>query len=107
MSVDWKCSPWASTYDRFVISYVRPDSPADQAGILVGDQIISINGIDVEGSKIDQLYGTLLKRRGRILTLKTSPKRGCHCESEVQVDLRDLRPAVLTDTEEDVFLASS
>lgn len=61
---------YGNDYDQFVISYVRPDSPADHAGVREGDRIISLNGIPVQGSSIDTLYGSLLKRTNRVIVLK-------------------------------------
>lgn len=57
-------------YDRFMISYVRPQSPAYHAGIQVGDQILAINGVAVDGAKIDDLYGSILRKTGRAIMLK-------------------------------------
>ncbi|MEM7375682.1 MAG: aspartyl protease family protein, partial [Bacteroidota bacterium] len=57
-------------FDRFVISYVRPQSPAYHAGIKVGDQILGINGMMVDGAKIDDLYGSILRKTGKALSLK-------------------------------------
>ncbi|MEM7299358.1 MAG: PDZ domain-containing protein, partial [Bacteroidota bacterium] len=61
-------------YDTFIISYVRPDSPADQAGLKVNDEIVAMNGFSLESVDITDVYGTLSKRSGRFLNLKI--KRG-------------------------------
>ena len=48
-------------YQRFFVNYVEPDSPAAAAGILPGDEVISINlaaAATLTISKIDQLFHT-------------------------------------------------
>lgn len=55
----------AATGDQlrtFVVMSVSPGSPADQAGILAGDQIRSVNGV---GYALLDLEGILRKLRGR------------------------------------------
>ena len=61
-------------FEQFVISYVRPDSPADRAGLRVNDEVLSLNGTAVEGLEIDEIYGNLSRRHGRSVLLKI--KRG-------------------------------
>ena len=38
--------------ERFFVDEVFPDSPADEAGLLAGDQIIAINGVSCEGYEL-------------------------------------------------------
>lgn len=61
-------------FDQFVISYVRPDSPADRAGLRVNDEVLSLNGFNAEGLEIDDVYHNLTRRHGRSIQLKI--KRG-------------------------------
>jgi len=61
-------------FSTFVISYVRPESPAAKVGIQVDDEIISLNGSSVNGLSIEDLYGGLSKRRGKVISIKI--KRG-------------------------------
>lgn len=57
-------------YDTYIISYVRPDSPAEDAGLRVNDEILGLNGLPVLGRPIDELYGSLSRREGRAISLK-------------------------------------
>lgn len=61
---------FGSNYDRYVISYVRPDSPAARAGLRVEDELISLNGSPVVGLQMDELYGNLSRREGRMIQMK-------------------------------------
>ncbi len=61
-------------YGTIEISYVRPNSAADKAGILVGDELIRINGIGIEGNQLGEIYNFLNKKRSGSLCLKI--KRG-------------------------------
>ncbi|MEZ4827721.1 MAG: aspartyl protease family protein [Bacteroidia bacterium] len=59
-----------NNYDQYIISYVRPNSPAEEAGIEVNDQIVGINGFTAEQLDIDELYGTLSRQNGKVISLK-------------------------------------
>jgi len=61
-------------YDNFLITYVRPDSPAAKAGVQKNDMLMSVNGVPVSGMEIDQIYGDLIKKEGKAVRLKI--KRG-------------------------------
>ena len=61
-------------YDTYIISYVRPNSPADLAGVKVNDEIVAMNGFSLDNFEISDIYGTLSKRAGRFVHLKI--KRG-------------------------------
>jgi hypothetical protein len=61
-------------YDTFVISYVRPDSPAAKVGLQVDDEIISLNGNSTNGLTIEDLYGSLSQHHGKTIVVKI--KRG-------------------------------
>ena len=57
------------TYKDFRVSYVRPDSPADQSGLQEGDEIIRINGIESNELEIGELYAMINKKAGRRISL--------------------------------------
>jgi len=57
-------------FEKYIISYVRPDSPADQAGLKVNDEVLALNGQSVDGLEIDEVYGSLVRRNGRSLQVK-------------------------------------
>ncbi|MDX2248038.1 MAG: aspartyl protease family protein [Bacteroidia bacterium] len=59
-----------NNYDQYVISYVRPNSPAEEAGIEVNDQIVGINGFTADQLNIDELYGTLSRQNGKVVSLR-------------------------------------
>lgn len=59
-----------TNYDEYIISYVRPNSPAEEAGIEVNDQIVGINGFTADQLDIDELYGTLSRQNGKVVSLK-------------------------------------
>jgi hypothetical protein len=59
-----------SDYSTFVISYVRPQSPAAKVGLRVNDEIISLDGNATEGLSIDEIYGTLTPRREKTIVIK-------------------------------------
>ncbi len=61
-------------YDTFIISYVRPGSPAEQAGLMVNDEVLGVNGLSIQGQAIDEVYDYLSKKPGKTLYLKV--KRG-------------------------------
>ena len=53
-----------------VIAQVRPDSPAAQSGIQVGDQLLRVNGKNVRFLKLDQINGLMQIKPGSQLRLK-------------------------------------
>ncbi|MEL7531980.1 MAG: aspartyl protease family protein [Bacteroidota bacterium] len=57
-------------YDDFVVSYVRPNSPAEKAGIKIDDEIVSLNGISVQGLGISDIYQSLRRRVGRRVNVR-------------------------------------
>ena len=59
-----------ANFDQFLIAYVRPDSPAAEAGVAVGDELISLNGFEVHGMDINSLYATLLRRNGKTIVVR-------------------------------------
>jgi len=67
--------------DRIIINYIRKDSPADRAGLMVGDILLKINSKDVYQYRLDELEKRFfyhnqkhleftVKRKGLILTFK-------------------------------------
>ncbi|MEO1449512.1 MAG: aspartyl protease family protein [Bacteroidota bacterium] len=63
-----------TNFDRFVISYVRPASPAAEAGLRINDELVALNGSPVLGLEMDELYGTLSRREGRMVQMKIRRK---------------------------------
>ncbi|OWY22434.1 PDZ domain-containing protein [Sphingobacteriales bacterium UPWRP_1] len=57
-------------YKNITISYVRPNSAAAQAGILPGDELISVNGVFAHTASIGELYDMLNKKPGKKMKLK-------------------------------------
>ena len=50
---------WGITNQHLVVTDVVPNSPADQAGIVVGDKIFEIDGIKAMGSNDTKIYEKL------------------------------------------------
>ncbi|MEM7654965.1 MAG: aspartyl protease family protein, partial [Bacteroidota bacterium] len=61
---------YGKNFDQFIINYVRPNSPAAKAGIQINDQILSLNGLPVNGARIEDLYGNLMRRNAKTIHLK-------------------------------------
>lgn len=57
-------------FDEYVIAYVRPNSPAEEAGIEVNDKILWVNGFTADQLNMDELYTALSKREGKIISLR-------------------------------------
>ncbi len=55
---------------RFIVSEIREGSPAALAGILKGDEIISVNGKDTYRYKLRDLIGLFASRAGKKIMLK-------------------------------------
>jgi C-terminal processing protease CtpA/Prc len=58
--------------NSFEISHIRPDSPADKAGLRIRDHIISINDVPVNNYSLSDLYNMFRQEEGRILSLKVN-----------------------------------
>ena len=67
--------------DRIIVNYIRKDSPADRAGLMVGDVLLKINNNNVYQYRLDELEKHFfyhnkkhleftVKRKGLILTFK-------------------------------------
>ena len=57
------------TFSDFMVSYVRPNSPAARSGLQEGDEILRINGIEADELEIGELYGMINKKAGRRVSL--------------------------------------
>lgn len=73
--------------NRFVVSGVLPDSPAAEAGLLVGDRIKSINGLSCDFLSLDQLLRKLEQKPSKRIKLQI---RRINTAKEVEFKLRDL-----------------
>jgi hypothetical protein len=57
-------------YDRFEIVYVRPGSPAEKAGIQIGDLLLSVNGVETSSLDLGEVHVLINREPGRIVRLK-------------------------------------
>ena len=57
-------------FSSFIISYVRKDSPAEAAGVMVGDQIIMINGLASKNLRMGDIFNILSSKPGKNIKLK-------------------------------------
>jgi len=57
-------------FQSFIISYVRPNSPAAEAGIQINDEILALNGLPITNLNIGDMYLNLNKRIGKRVSLK-------------------------------------
>ncbi len=55
-------------FDKIVVHYIRPDSPADKAGFAVGDVILEINGESVYQYKLNKLEDKFLYKSRKKLS---------------------------------------
>ena len=55
---------------RFVVSEIRKDSPAEEAGIMVGDEIISVNGKSTHSYKLPEIIGLFASKAGKKITIR-------------------------------------
>lgn len=56
--------------NEFTVKHVRPDSPADESGILEGDRILRINGQETMNYTLDQVVGMLNQSPGSRLEIR-------------------------------------
>jgi hypothetical protein len=56
-------------FRTYTIDYIEKGSPADLAGIMSGDEIISINGQMASGLRLSELYKMLQKKEGKEINL--------------------------------------
>ena len=52
------------------VEKVWPSSPAERAGLVVGDAVIAIQGLKVDGAKADELKKAMGRKVGETLRLK-------------------------------------
>ncbi len=52
---------------RYVVTNVIENSPADKAGMMVGDEVISVNGYTSDNSKLSAIYAMLRSRPKRMI----------------------------------------
>lgn len=57
---------------------VRDNSPADQAGIDIGDRLVSINGMDTQHISYDELLGHLQKKEGSTVKMVVQKSTRIH-----------------------------
>lgn len=57
-------------FNIFKIAYVRPGSPAAEADVRPGDEIVALNGLNVAAMDISAVYATILKKNGRQMVMK-------------------------------------
>lgn len=72
---------------RYVVTEIRKNSPADRAGILLGDEIIEINNESVHKYKLYEINSMFYTKEGKTLHLKI--QRG-FVEKKVKFVLEDL-----------------
>ena len=58
-----------SSSGRIVLVYVYPNSPAEKAGLINGDMLVSIDGIDAIGMPLDEAVARVRGARGTTVTL--------------------------------------
>ena len=56
--------------DEFKIAEIREGSPAKEAGLLVGDEILSVNGKTTEGMEFDSLLGFFNSKVDRLIRIE-------------------------------------
>ena len=55
---------------RFVVSEIRKGSPAEEAGIMINDEIISVNGKSTYKFKLPEIIGLFASKAGKKITMK-------------------------------------
>lgn len=57
-------------FTTYEIVYVRPGSPAQKAGILIGDELLTVNGLDVGTLEIGDVHVIINREPGKRVRLK-------------------------------------
>jgi hypothetical protein len=55
---------------RFVVAEVRKNSPADYAGVIIGDEILTVNGKPSHKYKLHELVAMFTSEEGKIINLQ-------------------------------------
>jgi hypothetical protein len=63
------------SFNRYIISYVRPGSSAAQSGLQANDEILAINGFVPQNTDIESVYAALDKKAGRRLCIKVKREK--------------------------------
>ena len=75
-----------------IVAQVTPESPAQKAGVLVGDRILAVEGVDLaaeSGRRFPRLFGSGLRTDGSTAPLALSVQTGKDDPRTVRVDLAD------------------
>lgn len=76
VSVDGEGAFWNPTLKSVRVAKVAPRSPAEQAGIVVGDQIVEIEGKQIAGAKAQDLQPHMKKDVGQRVNLVVKKASG-------------------------------
>jgi predicted metalloprotease with PDZ domain len=58
-----------STYQQFIVETIQANSPAEEAGIQVGDELWFINGMRASEYRLGDIYRMLRKKEGKKMEL--------------------------------------
>jgi C-terminal processing protease CtpA/Prc len=58
-----------STYQQFIVETIQANSPAEEAGIQVGDELWFINGMRASEYRLGDIYRILRKKEGKKMEL--------------------------------------
>ncbi|HAQ38001.1 MAG TPA: hypothetical protein DCQ58_05780, partial [Saprospirales bacterium] len=61
-------------FNQYFIQAVVPDSPAEKAGLLSGDEILSVNSVSTSFLSLNQIQRTLKRKEGTTIRIKISRK---------------------------------
>lgn len=76
LTIDGNGMFWNPTLRSVKIASVAPKSPADEAGIVTGDEILEVGGKTVPGAKGNDLKAQVEKEIGQPLQLKLRRANG-------------------------------
>ncbi|MEZ4684837.1 MAG: aspartyl protease family protein [Bacteroidia bacterium] len=62
-------------YKRFEIVYVRPGSPAQKAGVQIGDLLLSVNGVETDKLDLGEVHILINREPGKKVRLRLLRKR--------------------------------
>lgn len=81
------------TLERFKISEVTPNGPAQEAGLLPGDVVQTVDGVDCDGLELTELRDMVRGEAGTSLTLTVLREEE---EISVTMERRDIETVVVT-----------